>query len=97
MESFNQIVKSGHDILPFLDCRAKEQKYQHYNRLSLYLSYFEEYENIIQEVLNDITKDEEEYRKQMKYSQYLEEQEKAKKELERILRNKTLLSERLFL
>ena len=95
METFDQIVKSGRDIVPLLDRREQEEMYQYVNRLSLYIAYFEENENVIEQVFDDMTKDKEKYRQQMTFQQYLEELFKAKKALETTLEKKNLITTRL--
>ena len=95
METFNQIAKSDYDILPLLDRREQEELYQYVSRLSLYIAYFEENENIIEQVFDDMTRDKAEYRKRMSFRQYLEEIFKAKKALETSLEKKNLITTRL--
>lgn len=95
METFDQVVKSGRNIVLLLDRREQEEPYQHVNRLSCYIAYFEENENVIEQVFDDITKDKAKYREQMSFQQYLEELFKAKKALETTLEKKNLITTRL--
>lgn len=91
MEPHNQVITCE----LFLNYRPKEELSQFINRLSWYISCFEEREIIIEEVFNDMVRDREKYREQMRLHEFFEEISKANHALKNVLEKKRLVEMRL--